>query len=342
MGITIKQIAEIAGVSRGTVDRALNNRGRIKPEVKERICNIAKEIGYIPPKKRKKCISTNQNVNIGVIIQLSKSEFVEEIKNGINDAIKILSLKGINFIVKEVSSINEYEQKKCIDELLKENVSAIALMPVESDLIRSTINNIVNIYKIPIITFNSDIIGTKRTCFVGLDNRKSGYTSAGLMGMLTGGEGKVLIITGFFSNNVNSQRVDGFIEELKKSFPNIELVGVHSSFDDYEEVESIIFNSISTFPDLKGIFVVSSGQYGIKKVFQNLSIKKRPFIIIYDITLKNRNLLQYGFVDFLIDQELYLQGYKTLFIISDIVINNIYPKSEYIYTNINIKTKYNI
>lgn len=37
MGVTIRQIAEAAGVSRGTVDRALNNRGRIRPEVAERI-----------------------------------------------------------------------------------------------------------------------------------------------------------------------------------------------------------------------------------------------------------------------------------------------------------------
>ena len=36
MAVTIQQIAEKAGVSRGTVDRALNNRGRINPEVAKR------------------------------------------------------------------------------------------------------------------------------------------------------------------------------------------------------------------------------------------------------------------------------------------------------------------
>ena len=36
MGVTLQQIAEAVGVSRGTVDRALNDRGRIKPEVAER------------------------------------------------------------------------------------------------------------------------------------------------------------------------------------------------------------------------------------------------------------------------------------------------------------------
>lgn len=52
MAGTIKEIAEKAGVSRGTVDRALNNRGRINPEVAEKIKTIAKEMNYVPKKKR--------------------------------------------------------------------------------------------------------------------------------------------------------------------------------------------------------------------------------------------------------------------------------------------------
>ena len=40
MGVTIQQIAEKAGVSRGTVDRALNNRGRISPEAEKKIRQI--------------------------------------------------------------------------------------------------------------------------------------------------------------------------------------------------------------------------------------------------------------------------------------------------------------
>ena len=47
MAVTLQQIAEAAGVSRGTVDRALNNRGRIRPEVEERIKRIAREMGAV-------------------------------------------------------------------------------------------------------------------------------------------------------------------------------------------------------------------------------------------------------------------------------------------------------
>ena len=48
MAVTLQKIAEVAGVSRGTVDRALNNRGRIRPEVADRIRKIADEMGYQP------------------------------------------------------------------------------------------------------------------------------------------------------------------------------------------------------------------------------------------------------------------------------------------------------
>ena len=38
----------------------------------------------------------------------------------------------------------------------------------------------------------------------------------------------------------------------------MDLVGVQSSFDHTDEVEKIIVNSMSAFPDLEGIFVASA------------------------------------------------------------------------------------
>ena len=44
MRVTIRQIAEESGVSRGTVDRVLNNRGKVRPEVEERVRKVAEEL----------------------------------------------------------------------------------------------------------------------------------------------------------------------------------------------------------------------------------------------------------------------------------------------------------
>ena len=52
-------------------------------------------------------------------------------------------------------------------------------MPVDSVAIRK-INQLTE-QGIKVITFNSDIVGSKRQCFVGMDNFKSGKTAAGLL-----------------------------------------------------------------------------------------------------------------------------------------------------------------
>ena len=44
MAVTIKKIAQLAGVSTGTVDRALHERGRVDPQVAQRIKQIAQEL----------------------------------------------------------------------------------------------------------------------------------------------------------------------------------------------------------------------------------------------------------------------------------------------------------
>lgn len=345
MAGTIQQIAEIVGVSRGTVDRALNNRGRINPEVAKRIEQVAGELGYVPKHKKKEedgAVPRGFGKKIGVVTQLSRSSFMIKVNEGIRDAAGKLADRGIQVVVKENASVDEEEQLRSIAELEAEGIDGLAVMPVDCDPIRLKLNELADEKHIPLVTFNTDIVGTRRCCFVGLDNRKSGRTAAGLMGMMMRGKGKVLVVTGYFSNSAGSRRVDGFVEELKDSFPEMELVGVLSSFDHTDEVERIIVNSMSVFPDLEGIFVASGGQAGVKKAFDKLNLKKRPYVIIYDLTPKNEKALMEGTVDFLIDQEGYDQGYRALSILADILERGRQPEKEYMYTEINIKTKYNL
>ena len=46
--MTINEIAKLAGVSRGTVDRVIHNRGNVKPEIQTRIQQIIRETGFSP------------------------------------------------------------------------------------------------------------------------------------------------------------------------------------------------------------------------------------------------------------------------------------------------------
>ena len=341
MAVTIQQIAEKAGVSRGTVDRALNKRGRINPDVAKEIEKIAEELGYVH-KPRKKKTNYGGKIKLGVVTQLSKASFMLEVNRGIQTAVKELSSLGIEVVIKERESVGEEDQLMALEELMKEEIRGLAIMPVDSEKVRAKLNEMIYEKKIPVVTFNSDIVGTGRSCFVGMDNKKSGRVAAGLMGMLTRGTGKVLIITGYFSSLLNNQRVDGFVEEMKRSSPELEIAGVQGSFNDADEVEHIIENAMINIAGINSIFVVSGGQEGIKRAFDKLGLERRPYAIIYDQTPKNERLLQEEIADFLIDQNGFEQGYRPLRLLADHLLNEEEIKQEYYYTGLNIKTKYNL
>lgn len=341
MAVTIQDIAEKVGVSRGTVDRALNDRGRINPEVAERVKQAAAELGYVHRSRKRQNASSGKK-KIGIVTQLANASFMVEINRGIQTAKKELEELGMEVFVKERVSVDENEQLEAIEELLDKGIDGLAIMPVDSEKIREKLNWMIQEKRIPVVTFNSDIVGTKRSCFVGMDNKQSGRTAAGLFHMLTRGCGKILIITGYFSSLLNNSRVDGFVEEVKKIAPKLEIAGVQGSFNQAEEVQKIVENTMMNISGINGIFIVSGGQEGIEAAFKKLGIEQRPYVVLYDQIPENEKLLKEDTADFLIDQNGFEQGYRPPRILADMLLNRENPKQEYFYTGIDIKTKYNL
>ena len=338
MAVTIQQIAERAGVSRGTVDRALNQRGRIDPQVAEEILRIADQMGYVPRTKKAR---VRKACRIGVITQLAKYSFMTEVNQGIQDAGKELRNQNVELLLEEGLSVDENEQLAAINRLVKTGIDALAIMPVDHDLIRDRLNELCE-QGMPVISFNTDIADTGRLAFVGMDNVKSGRTAAGLMGMLTRGSGRILVITGFFGNRINSLRVEGFVNEIKNRYPEMSIAGVQSCFDDAEEVEKIVMNAMLGAQGIAGILVVSAGQSGLEAAFSKLQMDRRPYIITYDLTPWSRCALAEDQIDFLIDQDGYFQGYRSVWLLANVLQNGELPQEEYEFTDISIRTKYNI
>ena len=337
---TINKIAEKAGVSRGTVDRVLNNRGKVKPEVDAKVRDIAKTLGYVTKTQEKE--NRKRSSKIGVITFLSETDFMQDINKGIFQAAAEMEQYGISVILKEGKTVDADEQLQFLDEMEKEGVSGLAIMPVSDERINEKLSYLISEKKIPVVTFNTDVEGIGRSCFIGMDNRQSGRAAAGLMNMLTGGVGSLLIITGYFTNALSGSRLDGFVETLRTSGSNLTVAGVQSSLDDPKEVEKIVLDHYSRNYDLAGIFIASSGQDGIRWALDKLKLKKRPGIIVYDCTPGNVEALRNGEIDFIIDQNTYFQGYHAVHTLAGIILGGTAPESEYLYTEINIKTKYTV
>ena len=65
---TIKEIASLAGVSRGTVDRVLNHRGAVNPQTEAKILEIVRALDYKPNKAGIVLAAQKKNLKLGVVL----------------------------------------------------------------------------------------------------------------------------------------------------------------------------------------------------------------------------------------------------------------------------------
>jgi LacI family transcriptional regulator len=182
-----------------------------------------------------------------------------------------------------------------------------------------------------------------------MDNEQGGRAAAGLLGTLMRGRGCVLGVIGSFSNSTNLGRINGFSQELADNFPGISLTGITPSMDRQENVRAIVKNALLATPELGGIVMVSSGQLGIRDALGDPDVKQalsgredpgRQYIVIYDLTPKNRLLLEENLVDFVIDQDGYSQGYRSVMTLVGQLDGSGEVPQKYMFTEITIRTKY--
>lgn len=341
MAVTLQQIAEKAGVSRGTVDRALNNRGRINSEVADNIRRIAREMGYQPNRAGRALAMSRHSITIGMIIQSSDTPFMKKVIAGAIEAKQEVERLGASVIIKKIKDV---DAKKAVDAMykLKEaGCNGIALVPVEDENLKQAVDEFAGA-GIPVVTFNSDIEQTKRLCFIGQDTKQSGKVAAGLMAEILPADAKVQVISGYPSNQAHKNRAKGFAEELKACRTDVELLDIQYAFDDNKIAEKITEEMQKEYRDLSGIYLTASGTEGVCRALEKSGAAGRVKVISNDLTSKNEQCLKKGSIQFLLGQNAYVQGYGPIMTLFNKLFDGKEPENEMEYTEIVIKTKYNL
>ena len=129
MAVTLRDIALASGVSRGTVDRALNGKGRISPQTKEKIITIANEMGYKPDLIARSLVK-GRSMSIGVIVFDILNQYFSQMVNAIGVEARN-SGYSMEFMMQEKSKELEIT---LIDTLIGRRTDGIILCPVNKGL----------------------------------------------------------------------------------------------------------------------------------------------------------------------------------------------------------------
>lgn len=325
MAVTIKEIARIAGVSRGTVDKALNDRPGIREETRKKIQKIAKELDYHPNIIGKVLVNSGTPIRIGVLLTPLYNPFIDLVIQGIKDAESEFADFNCKVIIKTSISLEPMEHIWLLDELEAEQVSGIVALPVEDAAFVERINRLHD-NGVQIVTFNSYVEGTKQVCYVGQDHYKGGRTAAGLMGKLLpeGGEIGIIISSRYLS--CHTSRLKGFedrLGELKQKFDIVEVL-------ENQDLQGVAFRHTleycSKYPNLKGLYLTGGGEAGAARALELIGAKDRVALICYDVIPEIKDYMRRGTIDFVIDQDGYRQGYQSVKILFEKLIKGLEPQ----------------
>src|SRR5271165_5653823 len=122
----IHLIADIANVSIGTVDRALHGRGGIKDATRQRILQIARQIGYTPNLAARALSVTKATARIGVCMPREIHFFYDQLWSGVLEEARRVSHLGIEFVNRPVKTLGEGDSE-AFKELMAGGVDGIIL-----------------------------------------------------------------------------------------------------------------------------------------------------------------------------------------------------------------------
>ena len=335
MSVTIKEIAEIAGVSRGTVDRVLNNRGKVNAEVEKRVNEIAKRMNYRPNRAAKALAARKKPIKLGFIVPAEGNIFFNDVITGARKQLKDLSDFGVSVVFKSTKGYDVDQQLQMIDELVAEGINGLIITPIDDPAISEKIN-LLSDAGIPVVTTNSDINNSKRLSYVGSDYYKGGTTAGALMRYLLNPGDEVAIITGSLKMLGHRLRVNGFEDKLSTNVGDVKVIDIKECNDDIFEAYEATKEILTDHPKTKALYIGAGGTEGVCEAVRHMGLEKQVKIICFDLTSTISVFMRDGMIDFAILQEPEYQGRKPVELLFEYLVNNVKPRKDVYYTKTEI------
>lgn len=339
---TLKEIAALAGVSRGTVDRVLNNRGSVNPETEKRVREIVSSLNYQPNKAALTLASQKKKITIGVILfgLENGNMFFRDVVEGVEYQQAKLTGYGCTVITR-TTAFDPHAQLDAIDALLDSGIHGLVISPYNSPEIINRINELIDM-GIPAITTNTDIPDSKRIAYVGSNYYKGGCTAGGLMGLITNGQARVGIVTGSSLILCHSQRIKGFLDTIHTRYPGIKIEDIKTNFDDDFKSYKAATDLIQNHPELDALYFTAAGVYGGCRAVIDLHKEKQIKIISFDAVEKTKQLIRDGIIAATICQQPFQQGSRPVKLMFDYLTTGVQPENPIQYTEASIKIRENV
>ena len=325
--VRIKDIAEMAGVSVGTVDRVLHGRKSVSKLALEKVQKVLEEINYVP-NHYASALASNKVYRFATILPLHEPDgYWAKVEEGLQEGVHRFGDFKIDYRVFYYDQFNDSTFEDTTTEILAWQPYAVVIGPIFNHRIMAKFVHQLESLNIPYSLLDSYWADFNPVTFYGQDSIRSGAFAARIMLLAAGGaepnrkKQKIALFKLMGEGRVASRqqldREKGFRKFIAEHSPDTEIITLNLSVYDVEAARQELKDFLLENIDIRyGLSFNSSIHRVANFLEQYMPEHPRMTLLGYDAIEKNKECLKRGSVDFIIAQRPHKQGlnsFRTLF-----------------------------
>lgn len=310
--IRIIDIAEMAGVSVGTVDRVIHKRGRVSEENEQKVRAVLQEVDYQPNLMARSLASRKRYHFVAIIPYFAPGEYWEALSQGIDQAAAEAEAQNVSITKLFFDQYNNQSFDDVAPTLFEKEVDGVLIATLFTDSV-IRLSHRLDTEGIPYVYVDSNIAGKQQLAYFGTESHDAGVIAARLLANQINKQSDILIAriihSGKNDSNQGTNRRNGFCQYLAEDgfqgkLHEVELTIANPdyNFDKLDEV-------FQANPRIEGAVIFNSTCYILGNYLQARRLKSIK-LVGYDLIGKNTELLSEGAITALIAQRPEQQGYS--------------------------------
>jgi len=300
---TIRDVAQAAGVSVSTVDRAINGRAEVRAETLQRIAAAAHEVGYHGKGLFLGRLDARiPRLHLGFVLLKQNQEFYRNFAREIEHAVAMRhDIRG-EVSVRYSSSQSPGEFADLLSDLGRE-CDAVAATAVNDRKLDGIVQDLKD-RGIATFSMLNDFAQGIRKSYVGLNNLKVGRVAAWLVTRTAARPGKIAVFVGgnrWHGHDLREVGFRSFVRESAEGFVVLDsLVNLETRQLTYEATLDLL----DRHPDLCGIYIAGGGMEGAFLALRELHPQPRVTLVVNELTSDSRAALIEGYATMVISTPL--------------------------------------
>lgn len=323
--IGIKEIAAAAGISIGTVDRALHNRAGVNPKTRGRILKIAEKMGY-RPNLAARTLKLNRRLRIAAHLPRQIASFFDPLREGIEEAAKTMHGVTVDLTIRTYPHLGEGDLK-LLQEDLGKDFDGILITPGNPTRLDTAIRRFTE-RGTTVVCVASDAPRTNRLASISADAATSGSIAAELLGTALQAEGSVAIITGDLKTFDHGEKLRGFAATLATMAPHLTLMPAIESHDSPNEAyrAALALLRHKSGPPT-GIYINTANSVPVLRAIDENGMWRHVKLITTDLFAELVPLIESGKILATLYQRPFTQGRLAFETLCRYLIDGVHPAS---------------